>query len=445
MQTKNNRKAHFEGLLNRLTKSDGRSTLTDRMTAISRNSASTHPLVLNPAKTLSPSVPELTLKYAGIWQNLPAEVPDGVRCFTEAEQSEREERVEKLIQDVKSSGGPAAARSTIRRFVAEAEAGEMRPFRKYSDSFMGSSKTFVERARAFDRKIGEEEIHQALRNLWVFNALQLLFAARVRFQPGAFAYSLLYPSTDNFFDNPRVRSSRKHTFGSWVSRRLSGETHEPGVGVAGKVHRLIRLIEKEYPRSKYPLVYEGLRAIHDAQLAAMGMLQDGPVPGILWKSVRKGGTSVLADALLIRGRLQQHEVEFSFRFGMLLQLIDDLQDGRDDGSENAVTLFSTGRTRAELHESACRLLHFLRETFEPESVPFEGEGRTLTEFMRRSCIALIGEAVCRQDGRFGRDFMERIAPFCPLHPRYLVSLHKRAPALRRLCPGGIRVILAATD
>lgn len=395
--------------------------------------------------TLCPSDSELTRKYAEIWLSLSAEIPSGLGRFSKAGQSNRQQRLEELIHEVEISGSPAAARRTVERFVAGAGGSELGSLREHSGAFSSVTKAFIRKAGQFDRRISQVEIQQALRNLWVFNALQVMFTGHVSFQAGAFAYSLLYPYTDNFFDDPRRGPARKQMFGVWISRRLSGEVTDVGTGVARKVHRLIHLIEEEFPRGGYPLVYEGLHAIHDAQLAALEDDRDGSLQRIVWKSVRKAGTSVLADALLVRGCLEPHEIDFSFRLGVLLQFIDDLQDGKDDARRRAVTLFSSGRRRAEVHESVRRLFHFLSGTFGPEALPASGECRRLGEFMRRSCIALICEAVCRQKNRFDSGFVERIAPLCPVHPLYLVSLHDRAPGLSRLFPGGIRSILATMD
>ncbi len=395
--------------------------------------------------TLSPSVPDLSRKYAGIWHALSAEIPAGMGLFSEAEQSHRQQRLEELIHEVEISGSPKAARAAVERFVGGAEGKALGSLREHSQDFSDVTRKFLEKARDFDRRIPEGGIRQALRNLWVFNALQVMFTGRVSFQAGAFAYSLLYPYTDNFFDDPRRGQPRKRVFGEWISRRLSGDVTADSTGVAGKVHRLIGLIEEEFPRGRYPLVYEGLHAIHDAQLAALEDMRDDSIEGIVGRSVRKAGTSVLADALLVRGRVEPREIDFSFRLGVLLQFIDDLQDGTDDGRKRAVTLFSSGRRHAEIQDSARRLFHFLSGTFGPEALPASGEGRRLGEFMRRSCIALICEAVCRQRNRFDRGFVERIVPLCPVHPRYLVSLHDRAPGLSSLFPGGIRSIAASMD
>jgi hypothetical protein len=393
--------------------------------------------------TLSPSVLELTGKYAEIWQNLPAEIPDGVRRFSAAEQAERQQRVEKLIREVERAG-PESARRVVRRFAYEEDGEEMSPFQRHEEDFSGASRQFIEQARGFDRRLRQRDIHQALRNFWVFNALQLMFTGHVGFQTGAFAYSLLYPYTDNFFDDREVSPTRKRILGEWLSRRLAGDADGVSRGVAKKVDRLISLIEEEFSRSACPSVYGGLEAIHTAQMVALDS-PGGRSGEIVWRSVRKGGTSVLADALLVRGWLYAQEAEFSFRFGALLQFMDDLQDGTDDSETEAVTLFSGGRSRAALDESARRFFRFLFDTFSPGNLPDSEEARQLCEPMRRSCIALAGEAVWRQSDRFGRGFVERIVPLCALHPRYLASLHERAPALRRRFPGGIRGILLAAE
>ena len=57
-------------------------------------------------------------------------------------------------------------------------------------------------------------------------------------------------------------------------------------------------------------------------------------------SFEKGGASVLADGYLAAGTLSREEVQFIFRWGALLQLVDDLQDIRQDGGEHSLTIFT---------------------------------------------------------------------------------------------------------
>ena len=43
-------------------------------------------------------------------------------------------------------------------------------------------------------------------------------------------------------------------------------------------------------------------------------------------SIAKGGASVLTDACLVRGSLTDDEAKFMFAYGVVLQLMDDVQD-----------------------------------------------------------------------------------------------------------------------
>ena len=62
-------------------------------------------------------------------------------------------------------------------------------------------------------------------------------------------------------------------------------------------------------------------------------------------SCAKGGTSVLADACMARGWLNEEESRFAFDWGVLLQLGDDLQDVREDMQRGSMTLFGARQRR----------------------------------------------------------------------------------------------------
>jgi hypothetical protein len=68
--------------------------------------------------------------------------------------------------------------------------------------------------------------------------------------------------------------------------------------------------------------------------------------------------SVLADAYLAVGTLNQAQVEFAFGWGVFLQLADDLQDLPEDGSAGIATLFSQAAGRVTLDGLTSRLLRF---------------------------------------------------------------------------------------
>ena len=71
---------------------------------------------------------------------------------------------------------------------------------------------------------------------------------------------------------------------------------------------LVRLIEEQYPRARYPQVFECLLAIHRAQEESIAQLRSRSHFGdaeVLRMSCAKGGSSVLADACLAHGGLKR--------------------------------------------------------------------------------------------------------------------------------------------
>ena len=76
-------------------------------------------------------------------------------------------------------------------------------------------------------------------------------------------------------------------------------------------------------------------------------------------SCAKGGTSVLADACLAHGWLSGEESRFSFEWGVLLQLGDDLQDVGEDLRRGSLTLFSRAALQGSpLDSLVIQLLNF---------------------------------------------------------------------------------------
>ena len=67
----------------------------------------------------------------------------------------------------------------------------------FGDAFYESSVAFVRQARAFDSSSTLDDLWQAMRNVWIGNNLQMRLGVPVRLTQGLFAYSMLYPVTDN--------------------------------------------------------------------------------------------------------------------------------------------------------------------------------------------------------------------------------------------------------
>src|SRR5690606_5775465 len=129
------------------------------------------------------------------------------------------------------------------------------------ESVYESTVAFYADARAFVPRFAVAELWQALRNVWVGNSLQMLLDRPIALRPALFAYSMLYPVTDNFLDDPLVSSARKRRFNERFGARLAGCNVLPtGDERELQAECLVQRIEADFPREAFPTVYSSLLA-----------------------------------------------------------------------------------------------------------------------------------------------------------------------------------------
>ncbi len=209
--------------------------------------------------------------------------------------------------------------------------------------YLDVAEEFIAIARKEDSQLNNEEIFQAMRNVWIMNSLQIYWGLPLEMTPSVYAYSMLYPYTDNFLDNPDHSDEEKLEFNKRFYRYISGEKLRPANFNEEKAFSLINKVESQYSRGTYPQVFESLMLIQEAQTRSMAQANDEVLTDdmILPISFFKGGTSVLADAFLVKGNMSEDEMHFAFAYGTFLQLLDDLQDAKEDKADGNQTLFST--------------------------------------------------------------------------------------------------------
>lgn len=300
----------------------------------------------------------------------------------------------------------------------------------FGDHFYGSAVAFARGARAFDPGLPLEHVGQALRNVWIGNSLQMLLDRRVELRPGLFAYSMLYPVTDNWLDDPGVSSSAKRSRNERLGRRLAGLSECPADERDAAVGRLLEQIEGEFPRDRFPSVYASLLAIHDGQMRSLA--QQGEIgladADLLEISFRKGGSSVLADLYLVMDVPQPLEERFAFGYGVCLQLLDDLQDVEADLAVGHETLFTRATRRVALDELAARLVRFIDAVL-LRNRRFDGPAFTdRIDLIRRNCLALLVGSVAEHPNRFSRRFRRDLARQWPVSFRSHRRLRRRALA-----------------
>jgi len=384
---------------------------------------------------------ELKEKYKKIWQNTPDTLPAFRACYTAGQRRNKEARMDsltdrilKLVRDfsVKSTEDSVRWGSELKRLVydcgadiLELEGGSMRML--LEDGFCDVTSGFISKAREFDAGFKLEDIFQSLRNTWIMNCIQKLMGMKVELTPSIFAYSMLYPYTDNYLDAPSVLEKEKMQTNQNFRRRLAGADIRALSLLEERLFRLVRMIEGQYSRSSFPMVYESLLGIQTAQ--EKSLLQSAysgeACPDILDISVEKGGCSVLADGCLVRGGLSDQEASFIFGFGVMLQFIDDLQDAYDDRDKGHNTIFSGRNTKASAESMTNRLINFVAGILDDDRCFCSREAMELKRLIRDSVLFLVMGAVACNSDMYGRDWLRSLEEHSPLSFKYLKSFYKR--------------------
>ena len=350
-----------------------------------------------------------TSRYAAVWEAAEAATPRLGPAITLSEKLENEAQASRYMEELKGrlrrfprsrdrrrawretllGAGKEAARASL----GLTDAG-LNLF--FTHAGVEATRQFVKAAREFDPGMEDESLFQALRNLWIVHCIQLLLGKEASLSPATFAYSMLYPCTDNYLDDPQVPLAEKLLFGDWLEQRLRGSRAMPAGGHAAQVGRLVGLIEGCLPRAEFEEVYLSLRAIHHAQMSSLAQQQGWESLNerdLLRTTVRKGGASVLADACLVGGRLAEAEADFMFGYGVLLQLMDDLQDAEADLEQEHATLFSRNARAGLLDGAVSRLWSFAQAVLWCSGHFAGPEHRLVKKLIEESCKLLVLQSV----------------------------------------------------
>jgi hypothetical protein len=305
--------------------------------------------------------------------------------------------------------------ASFARFSATALDLEGEAVRLLTDDLLPVGTQLARWARQFDANLGMADIVQACRNAWTACGLQPLLGERVGITPAILAYSLLYPYSDNYLDREDISAEAKLRFSERFRGRLHGEELSPQDDREFALWALVKLIEDQYPRARYPQVFDCLLAIHRAQEESIAQLGScSHAHEVLRMSCAKGGSSVLADACLSHGWLNGEESRFSFEWGVLLQLGDDLQDVREDMQRGSVTLFTSAAMLGRpLDGLVIQLLNFGEQVgTRMDQLPNGTE--MFKKLLRMSWRSLIIGAVANSHEFFSSGFLneaERWSPF----------------------------------
>jgi hypothetical protein len=378
------------------------------------------------------------------WEECPVRLPAFQETFTVAEQAVREARLEEFLKsvegDLRRPPRTKSGRKTLRdrvtlAFERFAKAGlDLRDEHLgllLNDGFSTLGTEMAREARRFDSSIIPADIFQATRNAWTAGGLQVLLGREMRLTPAIFAYSMLYPYTDNYLDDTGVRSEEKIKFNARIKRRLSGEMIAPNHEGEARLWQLFEMIEGQYRRADWPQVYASLLAIQQAQensLRQRGSPPSACGPDVIKLSFEKGGASVLADAHLAAGSLSHEEAEFVFAWGALLQLVDDLQDIRQDRREGALTIFTQAAGRVPLDELTTHTLSFGQRVMRRmDQMPVRCQA--LKEMIQKSYMSLLVWSAGECGELYSRDYLAELETHSPFRFASVAARRKQVAKL----------------
>ena len=308
-------------------------------------------------------------------------LPESPR-YSPREQHKREKAYDKGLRAVKREAmrAPRTPAERVRMqqrivaffpgFAATALGLEGEAIGLLTNNFLPIGTQLARWARSFDPTLSMADTIQACRNAWTCCGLQPLLGQPMKLTPSLLAYSLLYPYSDNYLDDPGLSADDKLQFSERFRQRLRGQSPSARNPREEAIWMLVQLIEEQYPRQHFPQVFDCLLTIHRAQERSLAQLNgsahfhnslDNSLGNseLLRISCAKGGTSVLADACLAQPSLTPEEIRFSFEWGVLLQLGDDLQDVQEDLERGSITIFTRAAAQGmALDSRVMQLLHF---------------------------------------------------------------------------------------
>jgi hypothetical protein len=383
----------------------------------------------------------LVRQYTGLWWASEAGFPPLTPVFSLREKFRREAILERFLAILigetgrypTSLAGRSAARERLtaaaRTFVTSAlDLSDRHMDVIQENGFIDAAIDFMQRARRFDPSIREEDIYQASRNVWSMNLFQLLFGLPVQVTPSIFAYSMLYPYTDNYLDDPAFSPEDKRTFNQRFACRLVGQTVSPANANEARIFELVGMVEGQYERARFPLVYESLLAIHAAQVKSLRLLAPQASPyeiDVLGIDFEKGGAATLADGYLVAGSLTAQQREFVFGYGVFTQLMDDQEDLYKDLRDGLLTVFTQTAAGWKLDAITnrlfclgARIMGQLEGFAAPEAAPAR-------ELIQRGIDLLLIDAAGRARHSYSRAYLRDLETFFPFRFSFLDRQRKK--------------------
>lgn len=369
------------------------------------------------------------------WNSSESTFPRGMRVYNQEEQAGCERQFEALVSNIKKKAKKANGSYQALRLQKEELLTDMADFFRFvfdysdeqlqliiSEPMIKSSWTFLKTARRYDPEISLEDAFQAMRNVWIMNGLQLLMGSEIKLTPSVFAYSMLYPYTDNYLDDKNISTWNKIAFVDRFSDRLAGKLIEPQNSHEERIYDMVELIESEWDRALYPGLYQSLLNIHTAQASSVQLIAgiaDLNFDERLTICIEKGGTSVVADGYLLSGTISADVETFLYVYGAYLQLMDDLQDLKTDLDDGVLTAFAYSAKDGVVDEIWNQVSALGDKVIEQAELMQSDLVPVFQTLMKRSVDLFMVDAVRTNKTFYTDDFVIEMEKRLPLGPEFI--------------------------
>jgi len=391
--------------------------------------------------TLEDGVKRYRQTYSRLWWESEADFPWFKKIYSKNEQRKIENELSRFVDEVSIklndySPEKNKQQAWIEDFIAGLkkcgkqilELSDFYLDSIFNEDYTNSTRMFIDKVKKFDPFLKIEDLYQALRNVWIMNSLQIYFNLDLEQSDAIFAYSLIYPYTDNILDDVSQSLEKKLSLALNLKDWLEGRPSPFHNSQEEKIFKLIKMIERQYERDLFPGVYQSLLAIFNAQIKSLLLQKKHSLPyetDILDISLEKGGTSVLADGYLVNGNLEDDQAEFCFGFGVFLQLADDIQDVTLDKKNKHMTIFSQTAENHELDKLANKLFNFIYKVVELKLDEQTENRKSLKEIIRKNCQYLVLEAIGKNKAYYSKKYVDKMQTYFPVRFPYLKDLRKK--------------------
>jgi hypothetical protein len=291
------------------------------------------------------------------------------------------------------------------------------------NAFYNELMDFLRQERSFSPELRLDEIGQATRNYIVYAMFKVIHRDETGFYMPGFAYSMLYPFTDNYIDNRSNLPDEKSEYNQIIRDRLEGREVHPRTVHQKKTCELLSAIANEYPRSNDSTVYKLLLMMLEAQELSLQQQNKNDILSEeerLNISLYKGGISVLVDRYLVKKPLTEEEIILYLGLGFFLQLADDLQDIREDINYGSQTLLTLNIKPESEERIVNKLLHFVHNTLGS----FRAENDVFKNFVLANCYQLIYTSVIGSREFFSEEYLYKIEKLLPVKSAFAQELKK---------------------